>query len=106
MLTASKDRDSIRPMTTTHPDDLPTITVPAIYQRSDTLTVAAAVSDATASMRETVERLTRENESLHATIASLRRELGTARLLADLRRDIAEFELSGDELPALLRPQA
>lgn len=34
--------------------------------------------------------------------ARLRRELGYRRLVEDLR---AEFDLSADELPALLRPQ-
>jgi hypothetical protein len=81
-------------MNTRHPDDLPTLTVPAIYPRSDS------------ALQETVDRLTRELAASDAENKRLRRELGTARLLADLRRDIAEFELSGDELPALLRPQA
>lgn len=70
------------------------------------LEIALAVGEATRASRETIERLTRELAASEAENYRLRRELGTARLLADLRKDIAEFELSGDELPALLRPQA
>jgi hypothetical protein len=38
--------------------------------------------------------------------ARLRRENGKLRLLVDLRRQAAEFDLSADDRPALLRPQA
>ena len=41
-----------------------------------------------------------------AEIAYLQRQVGKARLLADLRAQAAEFDISADSLPALLRPQA
>ena len=42
-------------------------------------------------------------KTLQLENAGLRRELGRARLIADLRSD---FDLSADSTPALLRPQA
>lgn len=51
-----------------------------------------------------IARLTQENDVLHRDNYRLRRELGKARLLADLRRDQAELE--HDPTPALLRRQA
>jgi len=47
-----------------------------------------------------------ENNRLREKVADLERQLAKARLLCDMRRDLAAFELSADSLPALLRPQA
>jgi hypothetical protein len=54
------------------------------------LEIALAVGQATKTSRETIERLTRELAAKEAENIRLRHELGKARLLADLRRDIAE----------------
>lgn len=43
---------------------------------------------------------------LEAEVAHYKRVAGKARLLADLRAQAAEFEISADSVPALLRPQA
>ena len=43
---------------------------------------------------------------LRAFVKDMQRQLGKARLLADLRAQAAEFDISADSLPALLRPQA
>lgn len=68
------------------------------------LELAQAVGEATRDARETVHRLTCECERLAIENERLRRELGKARLLADLRRQRAE--LVNDPTPALLRRQA
>ena len=59
---------------------------------------ARAITDA----METLERLSQENAQLKLENAALRRA-GKQRLLRDLKADL--FELSSDELPALLRKQ-
>lgn len=63
-----------------------------------TLEIAQAVGDAMRDARATVERLTLECERLGIENYRLQRELGKARLLADLQAQAAEFDLSADEL--------
>jgi hypothetical protein len=66
--------------------------------------VREAIKDAAA----TVSRLSAENERLAVECERLRRYAGLARLLADMRKDAAEFELSanGPFLAAPFRRQA
>lgn len=71
-----------------------------------TLEIAQAVGDAMRDARATVERLTLECERLGIENYRLRRELGKARLLADLRQDHADLERRATQSPhALLRLQ-
>lgn len=75
------------------------------------LEVAALTEQAIRSTVATVARLTEVNIRLERENYRLRREAGKARILADMRQDLAEFEMSADELPlidlpALLRRQA
>jgi hypothetical protein len=45
-------------------------------------------------------------QHLEAENAQMKRQLDKARLWADMRAQAAEFEVSADSTPALLRPQA
>lgn len=47
----------------------------------------------------------REIAQLRVENLKLKRNLGKAMLLADLRKHMTEFDLSSDDRPALLRPQ-
>lgn len=68
------------------------------------LIVAEAVRHAVRAATQTVARLSQENDVLHRENFRLKRELGKARLLTDLRRDQAE--ILNVQTPALLRRQA
>jgi FtsZ-binding cell division protein ZapB len=73
----------------------------------DTLEISNAVRHAMHGARQTIERLTCENDELRRENNRLKREVGMVRLLADMRSDLAQFELSADGEPlALLRRQA
>lgn len=71
--------------------------------------LAQTIGEATPDARVTIARLIRENDVLHRDNARLMRELGKARLLADLRRDHAEIAgipiPTDPTLPAFLRRQ-
>jgi regulator of replication initiation timing len=53
--------------------------------------LAQTIGEATPDARATIARLIRESDALYTENARLKRELGNARLLADLRRDQAEI---------------
>jgi hypothetical protein len=73
--------------------------------RSSVQDLALALGEATPASRATITRLIQENEALQAVNIELRRQIGRARLLADLQRDAADLRRASLSTPALLRPQ-